>query len=164
MLGLFGFAHPLDFEASFSNWIIFVSSVVTWLFIFSGEKAFVARRRCLRRHWGWEGHWNRKRKWWWCCWGGERQNMKAECWRNKQWVSRAICSTHRHTHVVGMVAIYVFFVCVLWAPTHEPTYLSPLTCALWKGDIGSPTSIWAAPVCSMYLYMCSDVQLLPPIW
>lgn len=46
-----------------------------------------------------------------------------------------------HTHAVGMVAIPVFFVCVLCAPTHEPTYLSPLTCAMCESDISSPTSI-----------------------
>lgn len=34
----------------------------------------------------------------------------------------------QRTHAVGTVAIPVFFVCLLCAPTHEPTYLSPLTC------------------------------------
>lgn len=121
-------------------------------------KAFVARRQCLRRNWGWEGHCNRKRKWWWCFWGKERQNMKAECWRNKQWLSRDICNTHRHTHVVGMVAIYVFFVWVLWAPTHEPTYLSLLTSALCEGDIGSPTSIWSTPVQYVLVHVFSCTQ------
>lgn len=59
------------------------------------------------------------------------------------------------THAVGMVAISVFFVCVLCAPTHEPTYLSPLTCVLYLctlRDISSPTSIQSPPPrCALYV-------------
>lgn len=65
------------------------------------------------------------------------------------------------THAVGMVAISVFFVCVLCAPTHEPTYLSPLTCVVYLctlQDISSPTLIQSPPPrCALYV---SSVHVL----
>lgn len=78
--------------------------------------------------------------------GRKAESVKAERRTNKLWVSRDICTTH--THAVGMVAIPVFFVCVLCAPTHEPTYLSPLTCV----------------VCLCTLCVCVREILARPLW
>lgn len=72
---------------------------------------------------------NEKRKRWQRCWGGERRNIcESRASNETSYESAGTSATHTHTHAVGMVAIPVFFVCVLSAPTHEPTYLSPLTC------------------------------------
>lgn len=57
--------------------------------------------------------------------GRKAESVKAE--RQTGYESAGTSATYTHTHTVGMVAIPVSFVCVLCAPTHEPTYISPLT-------------------------------------
>lgn len=100
-------------------------SRLSWLCrLFLALKAFVAKRLLVLGEAGWrrDGVKEGRKKWPWC-WGGERRNLRK---LNDKTNCESAGTSAAHTQWARL--LFLCSVCMFCAPTHEPTYLSTLTC------------------------------------